>query len=83
MTLITIKFYYYTREVLKACMSESGMKFDEKEVHNLAKALFDDAVKVSEQFNENKKRRSGILKCWLIDSITAEIMILIKRGWMA
>ena len=36
-------------------MSESGMKFDEEEVHNLAKALFDDAVKVSKQFNENKK----------------------------
>ena len=42
-------------------MSESGMKFDEKEVHNLAKALFDDAVKVSEEFNEEEKRRPGKL----------------------
>jgi len=32
--------------VLKACMAESGMKFDEKEVFNLAKALYDDSVKV-------------------------------------
>ena len=27
-------------------MAESGMKFDEKEVFNLAKALYDDSVKV-------------------------------------
>ena len=34
------------REVMKACMVENGMNFDEKEVSDLANALFDDAVKV-------------------------------------
>ena len=34
------------REVMKACMVENGMHFDEKEVSDLANALFDDAVKV-------------------------------------
>ena len=32
---------------MKACMVENGMHFDEKEVSDLANALFDDAVKVS------------------------------------
>ena len=31
---------------MKACMVENGMHFDEKEVSDLANALFDDAVKV-------------------------------------
>ena len=34
------------REVMRACMVENGMHFDEKEVSDLANALFDDAVKV-------------------------------------
>ena len=35
------------REVMKACMLENGMEFDEKEVADLANALFEDAVRVS------------------------------------
>ena len=34
---------------MKACMVENGMHFDEKEVSDLANALFDDAVKVCVQ----------------------------------
>ena len=34
------------REVMKACMVENGMQFDEKEVSDLATALFEDAVQV-------------------------------------
>ena len=36
------------REVMKACMVENGMQFDEKEVASLANALFEDAVQVSD-----------------------------------
>ena len=35
------------REVMKACMVENGMQFDEKEVASLANALFEDAVQVA------------------------------------
>ena len=31
---------------MKACMVENGMQFDEKEVSDLATALFEDAVQV-------------------------------------
>ena len=31
---------------MKACMVENGMQFDEKEVSDLANALFEDAVQV-------------------------------------
>ena len=34
-------------EVLKACMSESGIKFADAEVDNLAQVLYQDAVKVN------------------------------------
>ena len=34
------------REVMKACMVENGMEFDESEVSDLANALFEDAVQV-------------------------------------
>ena len=34
------------REVMRACMVENGMHFDEKEVSDLANAFFDDALKV-------------------------------------
>ena len=39
------------REVMRACMVENGMHFDEKEVSDLANALFDDAVKVRVNIN--------------------------------
>ena len=32
------------REVIKACMEENGMNFDEKEVEDLAQALYEDAA---------------------------------------
>lgn len=32
------------REVMKACMEENGMKFDEKEIEDLAQALYEDAA---------------------------------------
>ena len=32
------------REVIKACMEENGMRFDEKEVEDLAQALYEDAA---------------------------------------
>ena len=32
------------REVIKACMDENGMRFDEKEVEELATALYEDAA---------------------------------------
>ena len=38
---------------MKACMVENGMHFDEKEVSDLATALFEDAVQVSIIFNAN------------------------------
>ena len=34
------------REVMKACMVENGMEFDQIEVSALANALFEDAVRV-------------------------------------
>ncbi len=43
------------REVMKACMVENGMEFDEKEVSDLANALFEDAVQVRKK--ERKKER--------------------------
>lgn len=33
------------REVMKACMVENGMDFDDKDIRDLANALFDDAVR--------------------------------------
>ena len=32
------------REVIKACMDENGMRFDDKEVEELATALYEDAA---------------------------------------
>jgi hypothetical protein len=40
---------------MKACMVENGMEFDEKEVSDLANALFEDAVQVRKK--ERKKER--------------------------
>ena len=33
------------REVIKVCMRENGMDFDEDELNNLASPLFEDGVK--------------------------------------
>ena len=37
------------REVIKACMRENGMDFDEEELNNLASALFHDGVSEGQQ----------------------------------
>ena len=43
------------REVMKACMVENGMEFDEKEVSDLANALFEDAVQVRKKKKKERK----------------------------
>jgi hypothetical protein len=47
------------REVMKACMVENGMEFDEKEVSDLANALFEDAVQVRKK--KKKERKTNVL----------------------
>ena len=52
------------REIIKSCVAENGMEFDEELVNNLAEALFRDAVKtgkdgitvddLSDQFQKHK-----------------------------
>jgi len=79
-------------EVLKACMSESGMKFDDGEVQNLAKALFDDAVKegmdgiTADDLKEQFQRHEGLLENltlsigkWLVPPKPAEKKPLKQR----
>ena len=49
------------REVMKACMVENGMEFDEKEVSDLANALFEDAVQVgSREFTKKDKHPKNL-----------------------
>jgi len=56
------------REVMKACMVENGMHFDEKEVSDLANALFDDAVKEGcsgitvDDLKDQLQRHEGLLE---------------------
>ncbi len=57
------------REVMKACMVENGMEFDEKEVSDLANALFEDAVQV-----RKKKRKK--------DKCTAQVYIFNIPLWV-
>jgi hypothetical protein len=40
---------------MKACMVENGMEFDEKEVSDLANALFEDAVQVRKKKKKERK----------------------------
>ena len=52
------------REIIKSCVAENGMEFDEDQVNDLAQALFVDAVKpgkdgitvddLSDQFKKHK-----------------------------
>jgi hypothetical protein len=52
------------REVMKACMVENGMEYDESEVSVLANALFEDAVQVCVQiFLFNFKYKIFCEKC--------------------
>lgn len=56
------------REVMKACMLENGMEFDEKEVSDLANALFEDAVKEGcagitvDDLKDQLQRHEGLLE---------------------
>ncbi len=45
--IFTLHHVFNFSEVLKACMSESGIKFADAEVDNLAQVLYQDAVKVN------------------------------------
>ena len=52
------------KEIIKSCVAENGMEFDETQVDDLARALFEDAVKpgkdgisvddLSDQFRKHK-----------------------------
>ena len=56
------------REVIKACMKENGMNFDEGEISNLANALFMDGVKdgnesmTLDDFKEQLLRHDGLIQ---------------------
>lgn len=56
------------REVLKACMTENGMEFDEEEVDHLASVLFADGCKngadhmTLDDFREQLQRQEGLVK---------------------
>jgi len=56
------------REVMKACMVENGMQFDEKEVTDLANALFEDAVQEGcsgitvDDLKDQLQRHEGLLE---------------------
>ena len=58
------------REVMKAAMEENGMKFDEREIENLAQALYEDAAGLAageanpEGLNEVRVRKN--LYFWLL-----------------
>ena len=54
---------------MKACMVENGMHFDEKEVSDLATALFEDAVQVSIIFNTCKH------SCYLLNAKGAKFLL--------
>ena len=56
------------REVLKACMTENGMEFEEEEVDHLASVLFMDGCKdgadhmTLDDFKEQLQRQEGLVK---------------------
>lgn len=56
------------REVMKACMVENGMEFDESEVSDLANALFEDAVQEGcsgitvDDLKDQLQRHEGLLE---------------------
>ena len=56
------------REVLKACMTENGMEFDDEEVDHLASVLFTDGCKdgadhmTLDDFKEQLSRQEGLVK---------------------
>ena len=55
------------REVMKACMEENGMRFDEKEIEDLAQALYEDAAGLA--VGEAATETSGIT----VEDLKAEL----------
>ena len=55
------------REVMKACMEENGMRFDDKEIESLAQALYEDAAGLAA--GEEPENCSGIT----VDDLKAEL----------
>ena len=54
---------------MKACMEENGMKFDEKEIEDLAEALFLDAAGRATPAGEEVDRSKGIT----VEDLKAEL----------
>ena len=56
------------REIIKSCVSENGMEFDEVQVNDLVKALYDDAVKPGKEgisvddLSDQFKKHEGLLE---------------------
>jgi len=78
--------------VMKACMKENGMKFDEKELSHLADALFKDGVKEGhdtmtlDDFKEQLQRQEGLVEGlgiminkWLVPPKSAPEKTICKR----
>ena len=55
------------REVMKACMEENGMRFDDKEIEGLAQALYEDAAGLAA--GEEPENCPGIT----VDDLKAEL----------
>ena len=55
------------REVMKACMEENGMRFDDKEIESLAQALYEDAAGLAA--GEEAENCAGIT----VDDLKAEL----------
>ena len=56
------------REIIRSCVAENGMEFDETQVDDLARALFEDAVKPGKEgisvddLSDQFKKHKGLLE---------------------
>ncbi len=57
------------REVMKACMEENGMRFDEKEIEDLAQALYEDAAGLAAGEQDANSETRGIT----VEDLKAEL----------
>lgn len=48
------------RSVMTACMEENGMRFDEKEIEDLAQALYEDAAGLAAGEAQVQAQRAGV-----------------------